>query len=163
MVLLNLAFETTFIYMVGFLYESYGNGDSYSIGITVWEFLSFLSGEWMHVIHFILWTIHPSIHPSLIHPSKDLIFCMYKAHSKLLGLQNPWVQESILHLFMFLCFYLLNFPPPNERLDFSYNRSIFVKGISESSWFRRPFSSIKISAFSISYKICQGNHFISIS
>ena len=53
MVLLNLAFETTFIYMVGFLYESYGNGDSYSIGITVREFLSFLSGEWMHVIHFI--------------------------------------------------------------------------------------------------------------
>lgn len=35
MILLSLAFETTFIYMVGFLYDSYGNCNSYSIGITV--------------------------------------------------------------------------------------------------------------------------------
>ena len=109
-------------------------------------------------------SIHPPTHPCLIHSSKNLIFCTFKAHSlsywfgKILECTKAYC--ICLCCFVFIC---LIFFPLNERLDFSYNQSIFIKGISERSWFRKPFSSVKLSAFSTSYKICQANHFISIS
>ena len=107
-------------------------------------------------------SIHPSTHPSFTHPK-----IWYFVHSK--HTLSYWFGKILeckkaycicLCCFVFIC---LIFFPLNERLDFSYNQSIFFKGISERSWFRKPFSSVKLSAFSISYKICQANHFISIS
>ena len=105
---------------------------------------------------------HPSTHPSFTHPKIWYFVCTKHTLSYWVGkiLECKKAYCICLCFFVFIC---LIFSPLNETLDFSYNPSIFVKGISESSWFRRPFSSVKLSAFSISYKICQGNHFISIS
>lgn len=66
----------------------------------------------------------------------------------------------MLRLFMISSFCLLkDFFFLDKRLEFSYNRSVFVRGISEGLWFRRPFSPTRVFAFSVSYKICQAEHF----